>query len=168
MLSNLMEQLGQVVARSAARELVAQGHRLTGSLIQSLEADVQTAQGIVINVLGNAYGTVLDTGVSADKIPYSGRRATRGRSAKKSKYITALIEYARRRMNADPREAKRIAFAIAAKHTREGMPTRSSYRYSRTGKRTMWIDDSVDAAQAEIAELLFAFINDSLVITTKK
>jgi hypothetical protein len=57
-------------------------------------------------------------------------------------------------MNASDKEALGIAFAIASKHKREGMPTRSSARFSQTGKRTGFIETALDALMPQIEEAI--------------
>ena len=87
-----------------------------------------------IVISGNDYFKFVDQGVKPSRIPY---RSGRGRGGK-SKYIQALIAFWRKKGAADPKAA---AFATAAKHKKEGMPTRNSFKFSRTGKRTEFINE---------------------------
>lgn len=114
------------------KELKAQGHYLTGKLHDSIEYEIEQRQGTVLAVMEiEDYGLAMEFGVPANRIPYTpggGRGGT-------SKYIQGLIRFWNLR-GVTGREGVRAAFATAAKHKREGMPTRASARFSSTGFRT--------------------------------
>lgn len=113
-------------------ELKAQGHYLTGRLSDSIEYDIQSGAGIVRAVMEcEDYGLAMEFGVPAKNIPYT----PGGGGGGTSKYIQGLIRFWNLR-GVTGREGVRAAFATAAKHKREGMPTRSSYAFSSTGART--------------------------------
>jgi hypothetical protein len=57
-------------------------------------------------------------------------------------------------MGASDKEALGIAFAIASKHKREGMPTRASARFSQTGKRTGFIEVALLSKEQEIEQVI--------------
>ena len=119
-----------------ARELIDQGHRHTGALIESMEGRVHGIKdGIEIVIKANKYAIYLDRGVKPSRIPYR-----RGSGKKTSKYIEGLIAYFKKKGVADPKGA---AFATARKQKEEGMPTRNSYKYSRNGKRKNFIGDTM-------------------------
>lgn len=130
-----LDKLGKAIIDRIALEWQRQGHQLTGAFEQSLEYDYD---GEYLNIYGNHYGKILETGVTAANIPY-----TPGSGATSSKYIQGLARYAMLRMGVDERTALSIAFAIARTHKREGMPTRASAVYSQTGRRTGFVEDSV-------------------------
>jgi len=136
-LSEGLQAVGNFMADALRMEAKMQGHRLTGKLERSIEAVVRKKLGEwEIDLLHEKYGTYQNTGVPASSIPYSP-----GSGAKSSKYITALIRWVQLRGIAPGfAGAKRIAFAIATAHKREGMPTKRSYRFSNNGRRTGWID----------------------------
>ena len=147
----LAAQVGEVVKLALKTSYRLQGHYLTGALSKSIDYNVNaTVNGATIEFLMLDYGVIQDRGVSAANIPYSGRTGRGGRSA----YIEGLKTFARLRFGVDEKEAERIAFAIATKHKREGMPTAASYRYSQTGKRTGAIDAALDESDAEIQRLI--------------
>lgn len=135
---------------SASRgELIAQGHRLTGNLVNSFEQTIMFVSGsIKAEVFVADYGLIIDSGVKPSRIPYN-----RGSGARTSKYIEALIEYWRKR-GLNELNAKRAAFATAAKQKREGMPTRDSYRYSTNGRRLDWRKHATEASKDKIVEAL--------------
>lgn len=117
------------------KNIVEQGHNLTNTLIKSLNYTIEeNKEFIEINYFGEHYAKYLEKGVPASKIPFA-----KGSGAKKSKYISALINYAMLRFKVDNKEAKKIAFAIANKHKREGMPTKNSYIFSKTNERLKFV-----------------------------
>jgi len=143
-------KIGQIAIEAVKLELAAQGHRLTGALIDSVTYQVkQTATGALIEGLLLDYGIPVNTGV-------------RG-GGKASKYIAGLKLFAKLRFRVNEREATRIAFAIANKHKKEGMPTQASKRFSSTGKRTGAIQDGLsnvdDKIQEVINEVMTTYIN---------
>jgi len=113
------------------KELKAQGHYLTGKLNDSIEYDIRVDGDFVRAEMEiEDYGLSMEFGVKPQNIPYSP-----GSGAGTSKYIQGLISFWNKR-GVTGREGIRAAFATAAKHKREGMPTRSSYAFSTTGERT--------------------------------
>ena len=129
-------------------EVEAQGHRLTGRLIQFQIKKTDSA--IIGSMYFADYGVFIELGVPADRIPYSPSGPRRGGT---SKYIQALISYFQLR-GLSTREANRAAFATATKHSREGMPTRASYRFSRTGQRTGFVQKVIDTNMKEVGAIL--------------
>ena len=144
-------QIGEVIKRALILSYTMQGHKLTGGLINSIEYQVRAqVTAASIDFYMYDYGVILDKGVSAANIPYQ-----RGSGAGSSKYIDGLKQYARLRMGAaTEKEAERIAFAIANKHKQQGMPTKASFVYSSTGKRTGAIDAALEDATPEVTRLI--------------
>lgn len=131
-----INELATDIKAKLIAEFKEQGHQLTGNFVNSIEFDVVIEAGnFEIIYSYPKYGVYLRNGVRPSRIPYSGRGKGRVSGGKTSKYIQALIDYARKRGMRNP---KRAAFAIAAKHKREGMPTRNSYRFSRNGRRKLF------------------------------
>lgn len=113
-------------------ELKAQGHVLTGRLSESLEYEIEVQGNAIIATMEcEDYGLSMEFGVPAKNIPYT----PGGGGGGTSKYIQGLIRFWSLR-GVTGREGVRAAFATAAKHKREGMPTRSSHAFSTTGART--------------------------------
>jgi hypothetical protein len=92
---------------------------------------------------------ILNYGVPANRIPFS-----QGSGAKSSKYIDGLKMYAKLRFNANDKEAERIAFAIAHKHKKFGMPLDK-----KTGAVEQGIKESSEEVEALISEALTQVIN---------
>ena len=82
--------------------------------------------------------------------------------ATKSKYIDGLTDFAKKRFGLNDKEAQSAAFAIAKKQKKEGMPTKNSFKFSKNGKRTGFIDDTIQnatpAIEKIIEESIFNFI----------
>jgi hypothetical protein len=146
----LGEQVGEVVKKAVKQAFIMQGRSLTGALVNSIDYSVNatvTSSFIEFTLLD--YGMILNYGVPANRIPYSP-----GSGAKSSKYIDGLKMYAKLRFNANDKEAERIAFAIARKHKKFGMPLDKKIGAVQNG-----IDDSKDEVEALISEALTEVIN---------
>lgn len=123
------------------RELIDQGHILTGKLRDSIELmNVNVSNGSIEAFVGleNYYG-ILDKGVRANKIPYNP-----GSGKKSSKYIDALINFWMIKKGLGKEEATRAAFALARKHKKEGMPTQSSWAHSSNGRRLEFLSRTIE------------------------
>lgn len=136
--------------KALREELVSQGHTLTGNLSSSIEFEVSSdGNSIVGTMYFEDYGLYVETGVTADRIPFGGRRGGGGTS----KYIQGLITFWEER-GLSGREAIGAAFATAHVHAREGMPSRSSYQFSQTGERTGFARTVIDREVDNIAETI--------------
>lgn len=145
-----LDKLGEFLVEELARELAAQGHRATGRLISSIEQGVTTFKNsIALEIKYLEYGRYVETGVSAARIPYGKKTG-----AKTSKYIQALIEWVKIKGIASGLEATGLAFGIARKHKKEGMPTRGSYAFSNNGRRKGFQSYVVQSNQNKIDNLL--------------
>ena len=134
MLLNEIEKLKKVITELLMEEFEAQGHKMTGKLIDDIEFDTAISQ-TMLNITGKLYpyGNILNRGVKSENVPFSGT----GKKGGTSLYIQALQKYAKLKMNiSDDREALGVAFAIAHTQKKQGMPTNASKSYSSTGSRT--------------------------------
>jgi hypothetical protein len=139
----------------------AQGHELSGSAVKQMETVIrEEIATIVIEGYIPDYMAINNSGVTAARIPYT---PNSGRPP--SKYISGLIDYVKRRMGKSDKEAKSIAFAIASKHKKEGMPTKGSVRFSTTGKRTGFIEQALDKNSPKFIELIENAITFSVEAT---
>ena len=162
MIATDIEKLEQVLSEVLLNEWEAQGHSMGGSIVKNLEyRSKQEANKIILSGFTYPYGNILEAGVKSGKIPYSGRSGRGGTSL----YIQALQRYAQERMNiSDEKKSLSIAFAIAATQKKEGMPTRASYRFSSTGKRTDWVEDALKKNEDKITEAISAFAFNQLSV----
>jgi hypothetical protein len=160
-LQKLADDISLLAITVVANEWRAQGHELSGSAVKQMETVIrEEIATIVIEGYIPDYMAINNSGVTADRIPYypnSGRKT--------SKYIDGLIDYVKRRMGKSDKEAKGIAFAIASKHKKEGMPTKGSVRFSTTGKRTGFIEQALDKNSPKFIELIKNAITFSVEAT---
>ena len=146
----LGEQVGEVVKKAVKQAFIIQGRSLTGALVNSIDYSVNaTVNSAFIEFTLLDYGMILNYGVPANRIPYSP-----GSGAKSSKYIDGLKLYAKLRFNANDKEAERIAFAIARKHKKFGMPLDKKIGAVQNG-----LDDSKQEVEELINEALTQVIN---------
>ena len=159
----LADNIAQMAIEAVANEWKAQGHNLTGSAIKNMETVIRMeTDKIIIDGFVPEYMAINNKGVLATKIPYYP-----GSGRKESEYIKGLMKYAKQRFGASDKEAKSIAFAIASKHKKEGMPTIKSQKHSKTGKRTGFIEQALDKKEAEISHLINMAIYQSMIITVE-
>ena len=128
------DQLAKKILERVLLEWRRQGHDLTSKVEDTATTTVEEVIGF-IRITGNLefYSKFVNSGVTAANIPYT---APSGRGGK-SKYIEGLIKYAKARGMENPKSA---AFAIAAKHKKEGMSTKGSRSYSSTGQRQNFLE----------------------------
>jgi hypothetical protein len=146
------EQIKNLISGELRSSWEAQGHNMTGAIIDKLEwVAKEQADNLRIELYARKYGAIIDRGTPASRIPYSGKGIP-GR-AKTSLYIEGLRRYAEKRMGATGKEALGIAFAIANVQKKEGMPTRNSYGFSKTGERLNWATNVIDDSDIIVTEL---------------
>jgi hypothetical protein len=160
-LQKLADDISLLAITVVANEWRAQGHELSGSAVKQMETVIrEEIATIVIEGYIPDYMAINNSGVTAARIPYT---PNSGRPP--SKYISGLIDYVKRRMGKSDKEAKGIAFAIASKHKKEGMPTKGSVRFSTTGKRTGFIEQALDKNSPKFIELIENAITFSVEAT---
>jgi hypothetical protein len=134
--SIITEADGLEIARFLHSEIIkewrAQGHHMTGKFETVLREEIsKIVNGISIKGYGVDYAKYIENYLPAGKVPF-----TLGSGAKKSKFIDALIGYAKARGMATAfTECKSIAFAIAVTQKKEGRSTNGAYRFSSVGRR---------------------------------
>ena len=157
----LANQIGGLLVKALRRQYTLQGHRLTGTLNASIESVVKlTVTGANIQILMNDYGIILNNGTPASRIPYNPARRSR---AGRSKYIEGLQKFARLRFGLSGKEALSAAFAIAKKQAQQGMPTRGSFRFSKTGRRTGAIEAALSDVDRELTQLTEQFLEELII-----
>ena len=91
-MDELNDLLFKFISKQLTDELIRQGHKLTGALINSLDSKVrETTNGTSFDYLMLVYGRSLNDGIKPANIPYTIGGAPRGG---KSKYIEGLINFA--------------------------------------------------------------------------
>ena len=146
-----MEKIIEFINKFIRERSQMQGHTLTGKFEAGLTGEVkQTDKGWdIIGYDTAGVGEYIDRHLPASQVPYNP-----GSGARRSKFIDGLTRYAELRFNLSGKEAKSAAFAMATVMKREGISTDGAKRYSRNGKRTGVITDSLKenwpAIKAEI------------------
>ena len=118
-------QANKAIIEDIKRELRLQGHYLTGALEASLHAK-EITEGDIIHLTAEA----AEKGVPANHIEIS------------SATLAAMTKYVQLRMGYQGRKASQVAYRILQKQQEEGMPTKASYQYSKTGDRLDAVDDT--------------------------
>lgn len=163
-----LEDLVDYLILKSREMITAQGHKATGKLIRSLEPRTEeTPNNWTAKVFWEAYGAVIEGGLHRSRVPYSP-----GSGAKKSKFIDGLIKYVKLK-GLRPKKGqtvKGIAFAIATAGKQVGFPLPGSRRFSKTGRRTGAIGETLEKEKRAILlgvkeageELIFEFIEEAL------
>lgn len=136
-------------------EFNSQGHKLTGTFAKSLEGrEIVAGPSTSVQILHVAYGRFVEKGVRPNRIPYTRRRGGGTGSTNTSKYIEGLKMFVRLRglTSGLESEVTSVAFAIANTQKREGMPTKASRAFSRSSRRTGFIEYSTTQGSAQIDE----------------
>jgi hypothetical protein len=162
-MTQLFEQLGnevgKVIVMAVKKAFIMQGHKMTGALNDSIEYKVNaTMNSVMLEFLMLDYGMIQNFGVTPERIPFNP-----GSGAKSSKYIDGLKRFAKLKLGKNDKEAERVAFAIAYKQKQEGMPTRGSYKYSSTGKRTGAVLDALKDSEDEVQKLINKAFEELLI-----
>jgi len=126
------------------KELIEQGHKDTGRGIDSLVAKVAEngKDRLTIIIEGEGYLIDLDTGVEPSKVDVSLEAQKR------------LYPWAKRKLgfSASPSKVRRFVFLVVNKAAFVGYPLPGSYKFSKNGRRTGWIEFGIDAKAKEIIE----------------
>lgn len=157
--NELLNDLAELLKEEMRQQLKIANHIMTGDLVESIESRIlSTIEGRKIEIWLNSYGIALDQGVPPDKIPFTEPSGRGGRS----KYIEGLQRFAQLKLGVtDNRKSLGIAFAIARKHKKVGMPVKGP---------TQFIQKTLDATEDDIirfaedwAEAVFQAKIDSII-----
>lgn len=143
------DRLLSYAARAVKKELSEQGHRLTGSLERTTRTELQVgSEQITGRVVMNEYFAYLERTLPANRVPYR-----RGSGAKRSKAVEGLERYWKLRGLA-PKEARSATFATLNKWKQEGRPTRASFRFSKNGRRTGFLESAIKEITGNAQDVL--------------
>ena len=157
--NELLNNLAELLKEEMRQQLKIANHIMTGALSESIESRIlSTIEGRKIEIWLNSYGIALDQGVPPDRIPFTEPSGRGGRS----KYIEGLQRFAQLKLGVtDNRKSLGIAFAIARKHKKVGMPVKGP---------TQFIQKTLEATEDEIirfaedwAEAIFQAKIDSII-----
>lgn len=152
------KNVGKLIIASLQKELLGQGHKATGNLINSFEQRViELPNSIVIEILMDEYGIYVNEG-----------RKTGGKKVP----ISVLVEWIERKAIASgDKEVKSMAFAIQNTIHKEGIPTKGSFKFSNNGRRKGFIDfvidNELDDVYNELEQQVFKGYDDTIATIVK-
>ncbi len=152
------KKVGKLIIASLQKELIEQGHKATGNLVNSFEQRViEVPNSIVIEILMDEYGIYVNEG---------------RKSGGKKVPINVLVEWIERKaiVNGD-KEVKSLAFAIQQTIHKEGSPTSGSFKFSKNGRRKGFIDfvidNELDEVYNELEQQVFEGYDESIATMVK-
>jgi hypothetical protein len=152
----LLKQIANLSINAVAIEWKNQGHNLTGNAIQQLETRiVEQGNSTIIQGYMIDYMAELNEGTKAKDIPRPG-------TAEYDRLIVKLSDYARKRGMTGRRTYEQIAKAIVSVWYRENKPTKASSRFSKSGKRTGFIEIALDDIEPKLATLIEQGVEESI------
>jgi hypothetical protein len=137
----ILNKVAQLLNKVLILELKDQGHHLTGALERSINSAyrvIEKSRETELNGYALDYAQDLETGQ-----PSSGKLPT----------IIELQKYFMLR-GLSQREALGAAINTARKQAKEGMPTRASSRFSKTGERKHFIQRTWNENQQKVDGLM--------------
>ena len=155
------KKVGKLIIASLQKELIGQGHKATGDLINSFEQRViDLPNRIIIGSLMNEYGIYVNEGreIGAKKVP---------------------ISVLQKAIASGDKEVKNIAFAIQQVIFAEGSPTdgssrkgtKGSFEFSNNGRRKGFIDfvidNELDEVYNELEQQAFKGYDDAIATIVK-
>ncbi len=146
-----IELLAEFLIREFQKELEEQDHVATGNLRDNIDYEIkEKGDGFEIVFNSEEYGKYVDTGTKAGRyVP-----------------IDNLIQWIETKgIASGEKEIKNAAYAIQRKIYNEGTPTSGSYKYSKNGRRTDWIQFVAESNTAKINKRLVAFIGEEINTT---
>jgi len=130
-------KIAKLIISSLQKELIEQGHKATGNLVNSFEERViELPNSMVLEILMDDYGIYVNNG---------------RKSGGKKVPIDVLIKWIERKgIASGDKEVKNAAFAIQNKIWQEGSPTSGSFKFTNNGRRTGFIDFVIDNKLNEV------------------
>ena len=151
-------KVGNFIIKALQVELIEQGHKATGNLVNSFEQRfLELPNSLVLEILMDDYGKYVDSGrrKGAKKVP-----------------LDVLIAWIERKaiVNGD-KEIKSLAFAIQQTIFKEGSPTKGSFKFSNNGRRKGFIDfvieNKLDFVYTELEKQVFEDYDASIATIVK-
>lgn len=144
----------KIIERAIRQESQAQGHTLTGTMEASLTAEHTTIMGEEI-LEGQAvnYTSLVNDGFPA--------------SSASMKQFPFVVKYFELR-GLQEEEAKRAAAATIRVWMKEGMSTKASARFSKTGKRQQMIENAFENANDELKSYMNASLDKAVNVLFKR
>ena len=129
--TSIFKKANKAIIFDIQKELRLQGHYLTGALEASIEErEVHENGGITLTAKAAEYLRTLEEGIQPEDIVIN------------SDKLAEMTKYVELRMGYRGGKAMQVAYRILQKQALEGNPTNSSYKYSKTGKRTEAVSET--------------------------
>lgn len=137
------------------------GTRANSKLQRTMEYEVKpVATLMVASMYMEDYFVFVEKKTPPSRIPFGGKSTGK----KVSKYIQALFRYWRNKRGLSAKKALRASFALANVQKREGRPTNDSFKHSKDGTRTGFIEQTLKAFEQRVFEILERKIGDKVEI----
>lgn len=152
--------IGEHTKQYLIDSFIEQGHDLTGAMKASIRYELinLTDYSGIVRFYMFSYGIIQNEGITPERIPFGGRST----GAETSEYIQGLINFAMEAFRIGSDAAVSAAFAIARVHKKEGLHTIKSRRFSKTGKRTEFIQTAMVRAIPGIKKQAKKFVRSFL------
>jgi len=155
-LENVLRYVFSYLKQQMIAELILQGHKATGQLIESIDNEITSSTELVkLDGTFVYYGRFVDTGRRAGgkKVP-----------------IDAIIEWIKvKQFESDIKKIKGMAFAIQQNIFKHGISQQSSWRGTTTGQfmtkvlennKQQISDDVRKAVQTSLESAIFSIVNE--------
>lgn len=133
-----LTECGKKINEAIIEDWIRQGHKLTSAFETALrEPDGVRVEGDTVEGWGREYWKYINFGVKPENIkwPFAGAR------------IRGLTRYLKLRKGLNDKEARSMAYAVATKHKREGMPQPFS-------SRTKYVESAIDRIRPEVDKII--------------
>ena len=151
MIKQKLEILGSFIVDKLRKELLEQGHRSTGKLIDTMRYEInKKGSDYEIIIYAKDYAKIVDQGFGPGKFVN----------------VFALAEWVEQKgIASGEKDIKSAAFAIRQNIFKQGMPTNNSINFSNNGRRTDFIGAVMEANQKAIVNDLFKIFSESAIFT---
>ncbi len=151
MIEQQLEILGAFIVDKLRKELLEQGHRSTGKLMDTMRHEVKKlGSGYEIVIYAKDYAKIVDQGFGPGKMVN----------------VFALAEWVEQKgIATGEKEIKSAAFAIRQNIFKQGMPTNNSLNFTSNGRRTNFIGAVIEANQKAIVSDLFKVFSKNAIFT---
>lgn len=151
MLKEKLNILGAFITDKLRKELLDQGHKNTGALMDSIRYEVKASgNNVELIFYAKGYSKFVEYGFGPGKWvnPF------------------ALAEWVEQKgIATGEKEIKSAAFAIRQNIFKQGMPTDNAYKFSTNGRRTGYIQAVIDENGKVIIDKLFKIFTESFIFT---
>jgi len=151
MIEQQLEILGAFLVDKLRKELLEQGHRSTGKLMDTMRYEINNkGDTFEILIYAQGYAKAINNGTPPGNWVN----------------LQDLADWVERKgIASGEKDIKRAAFFIRKKIFEKGTPTPNSFNFSSNGRRTDFIGAVMDANQKVIVAELFKVFSKSVIFT---